>query len=134
MIKGTLLCFLLVIIVFTACKHVIKQDEVIGKWKYVKVSNPYSRSPDDTVSAGELNQKSPTITFSQSGDMVILSEGKILSHGKYQLDGNNIQVNEQLANGTTRNFPFYIISLTDKQIVFETKEDDAVRVTAVRIR
>jgi len=127
-------CFLLVIIAFTACKHVIKPEEVIGKWRYIKVSNPYSRNPDDTVSARELNEKSPSVIFSQGGDMLILSEGKILSHGRYKLDGNNIRVTEQLADDKTRNFSFYIISLTDKQIIFETKEDDAVRVTATRVK
>ena len=132
--RKTLVCFLLMIVALTACKHVIKPGELIGRWKYVKVSNPYSRNPDDTVSARELKEKSPSVTFFADGDMMILSEGKVLSHGKYQLQGNNIQVTEQLADGKTRNFPFYIINLTAHQLVFETKDDDAVQVVALRVK
>jgi len=77
--KKILCCFFLMMLVLIACKRAIKRNEVIGKWKYIKVSNPYSRNPDDTVSARELNEKSPSVTFSSNDDMVIMSEGKILS-------------------------------------------------------
>jgi len=56
--------------------------------------------------------------------------GKVLSHGTYKIDQGNISYTEVLPDGKTRTFPFWIKKLTDKEIVFETKEDDAVRVTA----
>ncbi|OCX53440.1 hypothetical protein BEL04_03830 [Mucilaginibacter sp. PPCGB 2223] len=127
-------CFLLAIIALSSCKQVIKPEDLFGKWKYVKVSNPYSRNPDDTVSAKELREKSPSVTFSPNGHMDIISEGKILSQGKYRVEDHNILVTEQLPDGKTRNFPFYIMSLNGQQMIFETKEDDAVRVTAIHLR
>lgn len=57
-----------------------------------------------------------------------------MSHGKYQVKGNNIDVTEVLTDGKTRNFSFYITKLTDNEITFETKEDDAVRVTAKKAK
>jgi len=120
--------------VFVSCKNVIKPEAVIGRWNYIKVGNPYSRNPYDTVSARVLAEKAPYITFSSNGDLVIISESKVLSQGKYHVEDNNIEVTEQLANGKTRVFPFYIIKLTDNEITFETKEDDAVRVTAKRAK
>lgn len=133
--KNTVLIFLAgVLLIFASCKNAIKPEAVVGRWNYIKVSNPYSRNPDDTVSTRALAEKAPYINLSSNGDLVIVSEGKPLSHGKYRIEGNNIEVTEQLADGKTRNFPFYIIKLIDDEITFETKEDDAVRVTAKRAK
>ncbi|WP_448699137.1 hypothetical protein ACFGVR_19470 [Mucilaginibacter sp. AW1-3] len=132
--KTILFCFIAILFVFTSCKTTIRPEAVVGKWKYIKVGNPYSRNPDDTVSSRELAEKAPYITLSPNGELTIVSEGKVLSHGKYQLVGSNIEVAEQLPDGKTRNFPFYISKLTDTEIIFETKEDDAVRVTARRAK
>jgi len=131
---STVLICLTGMLLFTSCKDKIKPESVIGKWSYIKVSNPYSRNPDDTVSSRALAEKAPYITLSPGGELTIVSEGKILSHGKYLVEGNNIQVIEQLADGKTRNFPFYIVKLTGDEIIFETKEDDAVRVVAKRVK
>jgi len=134
MYKKLLFGFGVTLLAFTACKTAIKPEAVVGKWDYVKVSNPYSRNPDDTVSTRTLAEKAPYINLSSNGGLSIVSEGKILSHGKYRVEGNNIEVTEQLADGKTSNFTFYITKLTDNEITFETKEDDAVRVTAKKAK
>ncbi len=132
--NAVLTCLIGVLLIFASCKNAIKPEAVVGRWNYIKVGDPYSRNPDDTVSTRALAEKAPYINFSSNGDLKIASEGKILSYGKYRIEGNNIVVTEQLANGKTRAFPFYIIKLTDNEITFETKEDDAVRVTAKRVK
>jgi uncharacterized membrane protein len=58
--------------------------------------------------------------------------GKVLSHGKFKTDGKNIRYTETLPDGKTREFPFWVMKLTDKEIVFETMGADGSRVTAVR--
>ncbi len=58
--------------------------------------------------------------------------GKVLSHGKFSIAGHNINYTESLPDGTTRQFPFWVSKLTDKDLVFETTGVDGSRVTAVR--
>lgn len=132
--KKLSVCIVVILLAFTACKTAIKPKAVVGKWDYVKVSNPYSNNPDDTVSTRTLAEKAPYLTLSANGDLIIVSEGKILSHGKYRVENNNIEVTEHLADGKIRNFTFYVTKLTDNEITFETKEDDAVRVTAKKVK
>lgn len=117
-------------IVITSCKRTIDPKMLIGKWNYVKVENPYSPNPPDTVSAKELAEKAPYIRLSPNGVLLMIWDHKVLSHGTYKVVDGNISYTEQLPDGKTRTFPFWIKELTDKQITFETKEDDAVRVTA----
>jgi hypothetical protein len=117
-------------IAIASCKHAIDPKMLAGKWDYVKVENPYSPNPPDTVSAQELKDKAPYIRLSENGVLLMMWGGRVLSHGTYKLDNGNISYTEQLPDGKTRTFPFWIKKLTDKEIIFETKEDDAVRVTA----
>lgn len=119
-----------VIISVTSCKPALKPESLVGKWNYIKVENPYSPNPPDTVSAQELADKHPYIRFSQNGVLLMMWGGRVLSHGTYKLENGNINYTEQMPDGKTRTFPFWIKKLTDTEIIFETKEDDAIRVTA----
>jgi hypothetical protein len=58
--------------------------------------------------------------------------GKPLSHGKFVTDGDKIMINEDLPDGTTRSFPFYITKATDNELVFETKSGTKAKVTAAK--
>ncbi|EHQ29267.1 hypothetical protein [Mucilaginibacter paludis] len=120
----------LLIVATSACNRVIKPDMLIGKWNYVKVENPYSPNPPDTVSARELAEKSPYIELTSNGKLVMMWGGKLLSSGTYQLDKDNIIYTEHLANEQTRKILFWIKAIDENEIVFETKEDDIVRVRA----
>lgn len=124
------ICIVIFSIAFASCKRAIAPKMLIGKWNYVKVENPYSPNPPDTVSAKELAEKAPYIRLSENGVLLMMWDGKVLSHGTYKLTDGNISYTEQLPDGKTRTFPFWIKELTDKEIIFETKEDDAIRVTA----
>ena len=119
-------------IILTSCKHSIDPKTLVGKWNYVKVENPYSPNPPDTVSADELKQQESYIRLSENGVLLMMWGHKVLSHGTYKLLDGNISYTEQMPDGKTRTFPFWIKELTDTKITFETKEDDAIRVTAVK--
>jgi hypothetical protein len=116
---------------FVSCKSAIKPEELYGKWKYIKVENPYAHPPD-SVSNADLATQSPYIQFSKNNTLIIMWGGKMLSHGIFSTDGHNILYKENLANGKTREFPFWVSKLTDKDLIFETKGEDGSRVTAVR--
>ena len=118
-------CFLM------SCKSSIKPAELYGKWRYIKVEHPTANPPDSLTNA-ELQAAAPSIEFSKSNQFIINWGGKVLSHGKFTLDGMNILIKEDLTDGTTRNFPFWVTELNDKEIVFETKGDEKSRVTAVK--
>src|SRR5580698_4461766 len=131
MIKNTV-CLVAVIfaVLFNSCKSSISPDELYGKWKYIKVEQPNAHPPD-SVRSDDLAAQSPYIQFSKNNTLEIIWGGKVLSHGKFTVDGRNIRYTESLEDGTTRQFPFWVSELTDKEIVFETKGDDGSRVTAV---
>jgi len=80
----------------------------------------------------KLKIQSPTIEFTRSNDLIMVWGGEVLAHGKFRIDGDKIQFNQVLDGGQTREFPFYVIELKDKTILFETKGDEATRVTAVK--
>jgi hypothetical protein len=132
MLKGDQLFVVVLLSVISSCKQVLTPQKLAGKWNYVKVENPYSTTPPDTVSFQDIAFNKPYIQLSTSGQLLMMWGGKILSHGTYKVEGQNISYTETMADGIKRNFPFYVKSLTDKQIIFETKEQDAVRVTAVK--
>jgi hypothetical protein len=129
--KASIFALVVTGLVLSSCKHHMDPKMLAGKWNYVKVENPYSPNPPDTVSKQELLDKAPYIRLSSNGVLLMMWGGKILSHGTYKsADDDNISYTEELPDGKIRTFPFYIKELTDKEIIFETKEDDAVRVTA----
>lgn len=127
-----LFILLLSILTLTACKQSIKADALYGDWKYLKIDKPQSDDPSDTVSTEELNENSPYISFSRHNELAIHWGGKILSHGTFNVSGNNINYTEQLPDGKKRTFPFWVSRLDNKNIVFETMGNDGSRVTAVR--
>lgn len=132
MIKNKLFLFSVTIcILFAACKSSIKPEQLYGKWKYLKIENTDVRSTNN-VTSEQLEAESPYIQFSKNDSMLIIWGGRILSHGSYKLDGNNIRVKEILPGGKTRDFPFIISQLDDKNLIFETTGDDGARVTAVK--
>jgi hypothetical protein len=120
------------ITLFTAaCTGTLDTQLLYGKWKYVKVGVPNS-SPPDTVTTAELQGSKPYIEIKPDGKFDIIWGGKMLSHGTYKISGKNLNVHEILPDGTSRDFPFYVSSLSDKQITFETLDKDGSRVTAVK--
>ena len=127
-----LLCFISFLgFILYSCKLPISSNDLYGKWKYIKVTNP-NANPPDSVSSDDLAAQSPYIQFATNNTLIIIWGGKILSHGNFKLDGRNIQYTESLPDGTTRTFPFWVSELTDKEIIFETKGADGSRVTAVK--
>lgn len=133
MIKRTLLCAALIYtLILTACNHGITNQKLAGDWRYVKIDKPRSGDLTDTVTADELKENAPYITFDINNQLIIHWGGKILSHGTYVLNGDNINYTEQLEGGKTRTFPFYVSKLDDKNIIFETLDNQGSRVTAVK--
>jgi len=116
---------------FSACKPSLKPQDLYGKWKYIKLENP-NANPPSTEPDWKLKIEDPYIEFSKNNDLVMHWSGEVLAHGKFRTDGDKIQFNQVLDGGQTREFPFYVIELTGKQMVFETKGEDAARVTAIK--
>jgi hypothetical protein len=122
---------ILLTLFLASCKLPIKPDQLYGKWKYIKVERP-DANPPDSVSASDLKYQAPYIEFKQSGDYAIIWGGKVLSHGTFTTNEQNIKCREILENGTIREFPFWVTELTDKKIVFQNTGTDRSKVTAVK--
>ena len=118
-------------ITLSACKSSIKPGDLYGKWKYVKIENLDIRTTT-SVTSEELESESPYIRFSKNDSALIWWGGKVLTHGSYRIEGNQIMFKEILPGGKTREFPFIVSKLDDKNLMFETTGDDAVKVTAVK--
>jgi hypothetical protein len=119
------------VVVLASCKPAIKSSDLYGTWKYLKIENP-NENPPDSVKHDELMAQSPSIKFTKSDSLIITWGGVVLSHGKFKIDGANINFTENLPDGTTRQFPFYISKITDKDLIFETLGEHGSRVTAVK--
>ena len=114
-----------------SCVKIVKKDELLGKWKYLKVGNPHIRS--DSISESQLAMDAPYIVFSKNDSMMIWWGGKVLTHGTYKLDGATIHIKEVLDSAKkTRDFNFYILKLEGKDMEFETIGNDGTKVTAVK--
>lgn len=118
-------------IFFASCSGSIEQNDLYGRWNYVKVVNA---DPEDITSDEEIKQQSPAIIFTASNELFIEWGGKQLSHGKYRLDGKMIRYTESLEGGRTREFPFLITKLSETELMFQTMEKNFTRVTAIRKR
>lgn len=129
--KNNLITGVIALALFASCQSNIKKDALYGKWKYIKVENPNSHPPD-SVKSSELEMEQPYIQFSKKDSLMIWWGGKVLSHGTFRLDGSNIRFKEILAGGKTREFPFWVSKLTDKDLIFETSGEDGSKVTAVK--
>ncbi len=121
---------LLFITISSGCNRTIEPEELYGEWKYIRVESPREDPP--VMSDEELAAQNPSIIFTKNKDLVIIWGGEKLSHGKFRMDGQMIRYKENLAGGTTREFPFLIKSLSDQELVFETMSQELTRVTAVR--
>ncbi|MGV3684806.1 MAG: hypothetical protein ACO1NS_04210 [Daejeonella sp.] len=121
---------LFLVLFFVSCSTAIKQEDLYGRWNYVRVDNS---NPQDTLPDGELELQSPAIIFSPEDNLVIEWGGKKLSSGKFRLDGKMIRYTENLQGGQTREFPFLINSLDEKELVFQTMERSTTTVVARRV-
>ena len=121
----------IVFLVSTSCSNTIKPEELYGRWNYVKVDNT---NPQDTLPDGELRLQSPAIIFNDKQDLIIEWGGKKLSSGKFRMEGKMIRYTEDLPGGQKREFPFLIKSLNDKELVFQTMEENFTTVTALKGR
>jgi len=130
-IKNRLIAGVTMLALFASCQSAIKPDALYGKWKYVKIENTSVRSTN-VVTPEQLEAESPYIQFSKNDSALIWWGGKVLTHGSYKIDGNNIQFKEILPDGKTREFPFIVSKLDDKNLIFETTGDDGAKVTAVK--
>ncbi len=122
---------IILMLLIAACKPALKPENLYGTWKYIKVENP-NETPPDSVSKSTLQEESPSIHFTKGDSLTIIWGGKLLSHGKFVLDGMNIRYTEILPDGKTRTFPFYVSEITDKELIFETLGEEGTRVTAVK--
>jgi len=130
-IKNKLIAGAAALALFASCKNTIQPDALYGKWKYVKIENT-SVSSTSNVTSEQLESEEPYIQFSKNDSLLIWWGGKVLSHGSYKIDGDKIQVKEILADRKTREFPFIVSKLDDKNLIFETTGDDGAKVTAVK--
>ena len=118
---------IVLLIVFSSCSNAIDADELYGRWDYVAVEN---FNPPDSLTREELIAQAPAILFSKDNKLVIEWGGKQLSHGTYRLDGKMIRYTEFLEGGIKREFPFLIKELGDKELLFQTMEQNYTRVKA----
>jgi hypothetical protein len=119
------------LLLLASCKPFMTPDSLYGTWKYTKVENP-NQTPPDSVSKSDLQEQVPYISFTKQDSLKIIWGGKLLSHGKFTIDGHNIQYTEILPGGKTRTFPFWVSKITAKDLIFETSGEDGTRVTAVK--
>jgi len=129
--KKYTLPFIAILFFIAACKPAIKPADLYGTWKYIKVENP-NETPPDSVGHEALVEAGPSIRFTKSDSLIITWGGKVLSQGKFNIAASNIQYTEDLPGGKTRQFPFYISKITDKDLIFETLGEEGTRVTAVK--
>ena len=125
-----LVCFLFSILA-AGCQSPIKPEQLYGKWNYVKLENPNANSPSQMPDF-KLKFTHPYIEFTQKDQLIMHWADTVLSHGTFKTAGQNINYKEIMPDGKTREYPFRVTKLTDKEITFETSGDDGTRVTAVR--
>ena len=122
---------IILVLIVTACKPTITPEKLYGKWKYIKLENPRA-NPPSTEPEWKLKMENPSIEFTKNNELIILWEGKVLSHGTFRVDEKNILYKEVLPDGNTREFPFHVSKFEDNQMVFETLGTEGTRVTAVK--
>lgn len=115
------------VLVLASCSNAIDADELYGRWDYIAVEN---FNPPDSLTKEELIAQAPAILFSKDNKLVIEWGGKQLSHGTYKMDGKMIRYTEFLEGGGKREFPFLIKELGEKELVFETMEQNYTRIKA----
>lgn len=128
--KNKLTAGAILLSLLTSCQLSIKPETLYGKWKYVKIENN-SVANANNVTPEQLESEEPYIKFTKDS-LLIWWGGRVLTHGTYKIDGNQIQFKEIQPGGKIREFPFVVSKLDDENLVFETKGDDGSRVTAVK--
>lgn len=128
--KNKFIAAAILLSLLASCQLSIKPETLYGKWKYIKIENN-SVANTANVTPEQLEAESPYIKFSKDS-LLIWWGGKVLSHGSYKIDGDKIQFKEILDGGKTRDFPFIVSKLDDKNLVFATKGDDGAKVTAIK--
>jgi hypothetical protein len=120
---------LIIIFIFllAACNIRITKEALIGQWNYKSFAyqNKSLNKPLANIAAQQ-----PYIEFKEDGTAAIYSSGKVLSSGKYQLEGKIIRFVEDLPNNQTRKIPFLIIELNENQLIFQTMDAEVKVITA----
>ena len=129
--KWLLYFIIALVLVIAACKPAITPEKLYGTWKYTKVENP-GANPPSTDPDWKLKMDNPSIVFSKNNELIIWWGGKVLAHGTFKVDKENIMVKQDMPDGTTHEFPFYVSQFKDNQMVFETLGTEGTRVTAVK--
>ncbi|MDB5013734.1 MAG: hypothetical protein JWQ25_1936 [Daejeonella sp.] len=129
--KLYIITLLSLLMLCNGCNYFTSEKDILGEWKYIDIKNLHG-DPKDEISSEELKNLSPSIIFSSQGDLKIMWDNKLLSSGKYVLEGNIIRFTENLPEGKTRQFPFLILDIDDHTLKFQTMVQDATTVTAER--
>jgi hypothetical protein len=129
--RPLLFSFAFILLVLSACRPAITPEKLYGTWKYTKLEHP-GANPPSAEPDWKLKIENPSIVFTKNNQLTIWWDGKVLTHGTFKVDGNNIRYKEVLPDGNTREFPFYVTRLTDTEIVFETLGAEGSRVTAAK--
>jgi hypothetical protein len=120
---------LIIIFIFllASCNIGITKEALIGQWNYKSFAyqNKSLNKPLANIAAQQ-----PYIEFKEDGTAAIYSSGKVLSFGKYQLEGKIIRFVEDLPNNQTRKIPFLIIELNENQLIFQTMDAEVKVITA----
>ncbi len=130
--KQLILSVLLLFISFAGinCTSVPAED-LFGKWNYVKIENS-DKEDADSVTTSELKIQNPSIEFTKPDSLKIYWGGKVLSKGNFRMDKKMIRYTEILTENRVREFPFLIVEISPKTLVFETMEAKSTRITAVK--
>ncbi len=118
---------IVLMMVIGSCSNAIDADILYGKWDYIAVEN---FNPPDSIARHEIIKQAPSILFSKGNKLVIEWGGKQISHGTYTMDGKMIRYTEFLEGGIKREFPFLIKELSEKELVFQTMEQNYTLVKA----
>lgn len=116
----------------SACKSTVTSNDLTGKWVYTKVEY-LNQSPVLVEQEEDLELKSPMIIFNEDGKAQILSDQKIISKGQYTLEAPIIRYEEVLPEGIKRKIPFLIKSLENNVLVFESMDQNTIRITAKKV-
>src|ERR1700761_535656 len=122
MLKSRLYFLTLLLLAFVACKPSVTPEALYGKWKYINLE---SQKDNPSTIEYKLKVQQPSIEFTKKDSLIMVWGGAVLAKGKFRIDGDKIMFNQDLEGGRKYEFPFFVSQLTDKQIVFETKGEEA---------
>ena len=131
MIKNIAPLTLIVFIFFAACKPSVTPETLYGKWNYTRLEKPDAH-PATVEPDWKLKLEKPYVLFLKNNEMQMWWSGELFAHGKFRVEDNAIWFKQVLDGGQTREFPFHIIELKDKTMVFETSGEDGSKVTVVK--